>query len=143
MDFLRFQVTSHQAITSFTVPPSTVFQTTPISYHPAVSNTGEASSVVRKGKQRQRYTAVGVGKGENISHADEGKVVWIWKGEEVFEQSTLKVSLSKSTVSSTVSTETAPRLLSWTIEWTCSSGYRRHIACSLHRQLVSPSSPPS
>lgn len=86
-----YDVTSHQAITSFTVPPSTVFQTTPISYHPAVSSTGEASSVVRKGKQRQRYTAVGVGKGENISHADEGKVVWIWKGEEVFEQSILKL----------------------------------------------------
>lgn len=82
------QLSSHRAITSYTVPPSTSFHTKPISFHARV---GQADAE-GKGKRKERRTAIVLHKGEGVGAGQEGKVVWVWTGEEVFEKQAVQVS---------------------------------------------------
>ena len=34
------------------------------------------------GASRERLTIVGVQKGEKVRHGDEGKVLWVWRGDD-------------------------------------------------------------
>lgn len=87
------QLSSHRAITSYTVPPSTSFHTKPISFHARV---GQADAE-GKGKRKERRTAIVLHKGEGVGAGQEGKVAWVWTGEEVFEKQAVQVSQSRRT----------------------------------------------
>ncbi|GHJ88543.1 hypothetical protein NliqN6_4945 [Naganishia liquefaciens] len=81
-------LSSHRAITSYTVPPSTSFHSKPISFHARV---GEADAE-GKGRRKERRTAIVLNKGEGVATGQEGKLVWVWTGQEVFEKQAIQVS---------------------------------------------------
>ena len=102
-----YQLKTLRPTAAFTVPPSTMFATRPVSYYPEKysppsqkskqkqkaldqsidideSNAGTASAV-------ERITLVGVDQGEAIKVDNKGKIIWLWRGDdsekEVFEVS--------------------------------------------------------
>lgn len=81
------QLASLGPTTSFTVPPSTIFNTAPISFYPP-SRVGTKSSGKQKADTEaepthgERYTAVGILEGEKVKKEEQGRVIWVWKGEE-------------------------------------------------------------
>ncbi|KAI5455040.1 hypothetical protein NCC49_002314 [Naganishia albida] len=82
-------LSSHRAITSYTVPPSTLFHTKPISFY---ARLGQADDAEGKGKRKERRTAIVLHKGEGVGAGQEGKVVWVWTGQEVFEKQAIQLS---------------------------------------------------
>ena len=87
------QISTMRPTTSFTVPPSTIFATRPISFYPPprvsnkptkTPNVIEEEDVSMEGDDvsTQRVTAVGVLKGEKMGDEEQGRVIWVWRGEE-------------------------------------------------------------
>jgi uncharacterized Zn finger protein len=84
-------------ITSYTVPPSTLFSSPPISFHykgrgkdKAKADEGDGMDVdtdVEAALVDQRITAVALEKGEGVSKDTARRVVWIWTGEDEDRQS--------------------------------------------------------
>jgi hypothetical protein len=87
-------------VTTYTVPPSSSFNTTPLSFYPTSRHSSKA-----EGKQKaddfhaqeegsgQRITVIGVQRGEGVKKEQEGRVIWAWRGEEG-NKSTIVVSPS-------------------------------------------------
>ena len=77
-------------VTTFTVPPTTTFNTSPVSFYPALRHGAKAAGKQKAAETTDtdeegssaRITAVGVCKGEGVRGEQEGKTVWVWKGEE-------------------------------------------------------------
>lgn len=76
--------------TSFTVPPSTTFALSPISFH--YKSRGKAKAKDQDDGMdvdgsdpalptNERYTAVVIDKGEGLAKGAKGKVIWIWAGD--------------------------------------------------------------
>ncbi|KAJ9124164.1 hypothetical protein QFC22_000961 [Naganishia vaughanmartiniae] len=80
---------THRAITSYTVPPSTTFHTKPISFHASIPTAGEQAKPSRR---KDRRTAIVLKKGEGVGAELEGRVVWVWTGEEVFDKQAITLS---------------------------------------------------
>lgn len=84
------QMSTLRPVTTFTVPPSTSFNTSPISFYPTPRHGAKAAGKQKAEESMQtdeedtgaRVTVVGVSKGEGVRGEQEGKTVWIWKGEE-------------------------------------------------------------
>jgi hypothetical protein len=83
------QLSSHRATTSFTVSPSTRFSSSPISFH--ISSSPSAPT-----KIKQRRTVVGIAHGEDVGKDEQGKVVWIWDGDDVYEKRSISVRVSET-----------------------------------------------
>ncbi|KAK4686673.1 hypothetical protein P7C73_g3446, partial [Tremellales sp. Uapishka_1] len=87
--------------TSFTVPPSTLFSTPPISFVPAENVNKKQKTMIdemevdetedSESNSPQRTTIVGIQKGEGVKKAEEGKMLWVWKGEEGGEKEVISV----------------------------------------------------
>jgi hypothetical protein len=86
------------------VPPSTIFATAPTSFYPS------GPVITKKAKDKQkateddmdvdaidnvekpaRLTLVGIQKGEGLKKGNEGKALWVWRGEEGAEKEVVSV----------------------------------------------------
>lgn len=94
------QLKTLRPTTSYTVPPGTVFTTTPLSYMPPAQPSGQSkgkgkapapaadaemgSSVESEEEEKgpQRTTLVGVKTGQRGNKEKEGGELWIWRGED-------------------------------------------------------------
>ncbi|KAJ9106204.1 hypothetical protein QFC21_001348 [Naganishia friedmannii] len=86
---------THRAITSYTVPPSTTFHTKPVSFHARVGAESLATATAEQAKpsrRKDRRTAIVLRKGEGVGAELEGRVVWVWTGEEVFDKQAITLS---------------------------------------------------
>lgn len=70
-------------LNSFTVPPSTVFSSAPVSfYSKAKGKASEGMDVDVDVTQPERITAIALEKGEGITKETKRKVIWAWTGDE-------------------------------------------------------------
>ncbi len=91
------QLISLRPTASFSVPPSTIFSTRPISFYPnAITPASRRTKEKQKARDdtrdldgqagdvsgHERITIIGVQKGEKVKHDHEGKVLWVWRGED-------------------------------------------------------------
>jgi hypothetical protein len=89
------QLSSHRATTSFTVPPSTRFSCSPLSFQVTPARlTSDASENTTKKAVKQRRTVIGVAQGEDVATTEQRRVLWAWDGDDVYEKRSIKVSRS-------------------------------------------------
>ena len=80
-------------MTSFTVPPSTVFSSTPVSFYcksqakaKGKANGDESMDLDERAESAsggsERITAITLEKGEGVTKEDKRKVIWAWTGDE-------------------------------------------------------------
>ena len=80
-------------MTSFTVPPSTIFSTSPVSFYTksqakakGKANGDEGMDVDEATESAlggpERITAIALEKGEGVTKENKRKVIWAWTGDE-------------------------------------------------------------
>jgi hypothetical protein len=91
-------------MTSFTVPPSTVFSSTPVSFYCRTQAKAKGKANGDEGMDvdettdlatggLERITAVVLEKGEGLTKDSKRKVIWAWTGDEEARRT---ISVSKS-----------------------------------------------
>jgi len=79
-------------LNSFTVPPSTIFSSAPVSFYSKAKGKGNGMDVDEAVSGPERITAVALEKGEGITKETKRKVIWAWTGDEEARR-TIAVSL--------------------------------------------------
>jgi len=87
-------------LNSFTVPPSTVFSSAPVSFYSKAKGKANGMDVDEAVSGPDRTTAVVVEKGEGITKETKRKVIWAWTGDEEARRS---ITVSRSRASQTPS----------------------------------------
>jgi hypothetical protein len=67
---------------SFTVPPSTVFSSAPVSFYSKAKGKASEGMDIDGHLGSERITAVVLEKGEGVTKETRRKVVWAWTGDE-------------------------------------------------------------
>ena len=91
-NMLMIQLSTLRPSTSFTVAPSTQFNTGPVSFYPPSRLPSKSSGKQRaeevgegdvsEDSRAERVTLVGVLQGDKVKAEEQGRVLWVWKGEE-------------------------------------------------------------
>ena len=69
-------------LNSFTVPPSTVFSSAPVSFYSKAKGKANGMDVDEVVSGPERITAVVLEKGEGVTKETKRKVIWAWTGDE-------------------------------------------------------------
>jgi hypothetical protein len=69
-------------LNSFTVPPSTIFSSAPVSFYSKAKGKANGMDVDDAVLGPERITAVVLEKGEGITKETKRKVIWAWTGDE-------------------------------------------------------------
>jgi len=79
-------------LNSFTVPPSTVFSSAPVSFYSKAKGKANGMDVDEVVPGPERITAIVLEKGEAVTKETKRKVIWAWTGDEEARR-TITVSL--------------------------------------------------
>jgi hypothetical protein len=69
-------------LNSFTVPPSTIFSSAPVSFYSKAKGKANGMDIDEAVSGPERITAVVLEKGEGITKETKRKVIWAWTGDE-------------------------------------------------------------
>jgi hypothetical protein len=69
-------------LNSFTVPPSTIFSSAPVSFYSKAKGKANEGMDVDGLDEAERITAIVLEKGEGINKETRRKVIWAWTGDE-------------------------------------------------------------
>lgn len=142
------QLSTLRPVTTYTVPPSTSFNTAPVSFYPPSRHSSKA-----EGKQKadghhaqeegsgERITVVGVQRGEGVKKEQEGKVIWAWRGEEGIKSAIIvSASLALRVCSCAYASSTTPSS-QYTISLTTAHRYCAYTPTGISRRWTGACTP--
>jgi hypothetical protein len=69
-------------LNSFTVPPSTIFSSAPVSFYSKAKGKANGMDVDESASGPERITAIVLDNGDGITKETKRKVIWAWTGDE-------------------------------------------------------------